>query len=949
MRGFSSMGFMTQMCRLLVLAVVAWALPGLAVPPAPYAGSHPDLVQLTSQNWTQHINQGSWLIEFYSPFCAHCKAFLPLWKELTQNKANLAIDYPDGPFKMAQVNCYTQRQLCVDQSVPHFPKLTIYRDGQRSELEYQGDREYTELARWIDDQAHQYRSSKGVSHQPHPAGSEQRPLDDLPAAGPPLSAAQLPEHSPKAGPQFGTSTLTPPQRLEPSDSAASEAKPNAGLNDKQQGSKEAAIASPQSAPTAAPPPPPQEEIIDESMPNPRGQLLTFGVTPGLKTLDELREWLGVTSDSNAASQSAAAFPSRIGVNANEGNEGTGSTQRGGGNGGAHLHYGHGEQGVDDAAVASALNPDSPMRTRLPLRKDTVSKGGTFVKFYAPWCPHCKAMAQAFAELAPSLKNRLNILEVDCQAHSSVCNAFAISGYPTLRLYSPTNKLVSEYRGSRSFEAMRTWCAKAAEEEGIDLPIARDETEWAKISQRDEVRFLWLTDGSDLDAERGVDVASWEEERDLVTSASKGLFTSPFRVYRSSHGALAGRFQSWFGPKHKGFKSVILAFKDHKSDRPVAAYHIRSAPTNVGSASQPSEQLSEWRRSERHKISAWLDWNRYPTISQVGGDSWTDVINNRHGAPVVLALLSDEHHDGQTYPTGSGSARREAEVAALKRMALAWRDSKRLFLHEGQSDGVSAESASLSNAKLLSDGGLLWGWIDADRWRKAIYSYYSLKEASQFPALLLIDGPSMLWYPLPTRKPSELIDAAKMDSPTGKLAKAISIAKAQDYGFKVSYAGVSSQISTWLGQGAASGIVAADRAAMLLAAEDANAEEKESLENVPLASDVFVDDLRLLDEIEAIGKGQRKYLARSSRSYLDRGYRRLGSFVSWGSRHPILSTLFFVCLLITLAVYVKRSSQGGSRRLGTVADPELGDATGEKRKVSPSTWWETRHSNGTKVD
>ncbi|PWN19339.1 thioredoxin domain-containing protein, partial [Microstroma glucosiphilum] len=121
----------------------------------------PDLVQLTSSNWSSSISQGSWLIEFYSPYCTPCKAFLPLWAELVKNKATLASDDPAAPFRLAQVNCHAQGDLCVQEGVPHFPRLSLYKDGKMAQSEYQGNREYTELAAWIDEEVKDYRQSKG--------------------------------------------------------------------------------------------------------------------------------------------------------------------------------------------------------------------------------------------------------------------------------------------------------------------------------------------------------------------------------------------------------------------------------------------------------------------------------------------------------------------------------------------------------------------------------------------------------------------------------------------------------------------------------------------------------------------------------------------------------------------------------------------------------------------
>ncbi|CAO1639089.1 unnamed protein product [Sympodiomycopsis kandeliae] len=762
----------------------------------PSASTHEGLLQLTSTNWTDSIKQGSWLIEFYSPFCSHCKAFLPLWSELTKNKQQLSSDYPDAPFRLAQVNCHAERQICVDQNVPHFPRLTIYRDGVQSQAEYQGDREYTELAKWIDQQATFYRQLKGVSHEPHPVQQQSQPQ-------------QQPVAPPAPAPQSPQAPLPPP--------AADVAAP-------------APVEQPPPPPAPPAPPAPAPEIVDESLPNPRAQLLQYGITPGLTSIQQLREWLGLGADAadygmdyDRAIIDKTAYVTA--ENTNEGSHGTGSNEKSPGYGGARLSADNFNN------QAAAID-----------RKNTIAKGGTFVKFFAPWCPHCKAMAQAYEKLAPELKNKLNILEVDCQANQQVCRAFNVNSYPTLRLYSPSNRLVSEYRGSRSFEKMRDWCHKAAEEEVVDLYGVNNDRHWDDdIARREEVRFLYLTDREDAQDTK------WQAEMQLVVQASKTLFTSPFRVYRSSDPVLVARYDRYLrSAQPGGHRSVLMAFRDHTKDKPSATYYVRSG------------------ESQRKDVSEWLDWNRYPTLSQVGGESWVDVMNNAHGAPVVLGLLSDENHDGETSAIGSGSFKKQAEIAALKRIALAWRAAGHQFVQS------SDDTESL---KYSSNGGLLWAWMDADRWRKAIGKYYSLKP-QDFPALLLVDNKNMRYYTLPTLRPSSIVDLTLLDPPPTNLH---SDNDSKEWQAKISYMGVSAEISTWLGKGS----------------------------NGHLSGTSTVDDLNLLPSIMSISKGTYpRKLSHSTKSYLDQSLQSVEVLVLFAIRHWFLCFFFVVALVACLTAYVR---------------------------------------------
>lgn len=92
----------------------------------------------------------------------------------------------------------------------------------------------------------------------------------------------------------------------------------------------------------------------------------------------------------------------------------------------------------------------------------ISKGVSFIKFFAPWCGHCKRLAPTWEELGkkfignPSVK----IAKVDCTLDTSkdLCNQQEVDGFPTLFLYKDGKKL-AEYTGSRSLDDMYEFVMK----------------------------------------------------------------------------------------------------------------------------------------------------------------------------------------------------------------------------------------------------------------------------------------------------------------------------------------------------------------------------------------------------------------------------------------------------------------------------------------------------------
>jgi len=91
-------------------------------------------------------------------------------------------------------------------------------------------------------------------------------------------------------------------------------------------------------------------------------------------------------------------------------------------------------------------------TITPDNFDSVVDGSknVFIKFYAPWCGHCKSMIPAYEETAEAFARESSVViaDVDADAHKELGSRFGVSGFPTLKFFKKGSTTPEDYNGGR---------------------------------------------------------------------------------------------------------------------------------------------------------------------------------------------------------------------------------------------------------------------------------------------------------------------------------------------------------------------------------------------------------------------------------------------------------------------------------------------------------------------
>ena len=139
-----------------------------------------------------------------------------------------------------------------------------------------------------------------------------------------------------------------------------------------------------------------------------------------------------------------------------------------------------------SASAIELTPDT---------WDAQTSGKTvFVKFFAPWCGHCKRMKPDWDKLMTEYADSDTVLvaDVDCiGAGKPLCDKVGVQGFPTIKHGNPD--ALEDYKGGRDLDALQSFAG------GLKPPCNPGTLEHCDEAQKVEVERLKALGEDDIAA------------------------------------------------------------------------------------------------------------------------------------------------------------------------------------------------------------------------------------------------------------------------------------------------------------------------------------------------------------------------------------------------------------------------------------------------------------------
>lgn len=520
----------------------------------------PPSQEIAGDDLDETIKSGYWMVEFFSPYCGHCKHFAPTWQTMyefyytddpvpqsqgTDDDLNGFTKYYD--FHFAKVDCVANGDACAAHNIGSFPTVVLFKDGVKVSSNT-GAQNLAFMSTWIEETLETIKPGSRIKGGPK-----------LPAVG--------------------------------------------------------------------------DHTVDKPLPEPAALEKT--------------------------STSVAATPTKSTIKATK----------------------------IAKPVPNAAGKSQDLTAESFQRLVTMSHDPWFIKFYAPWCPHCQHLAPNWQGMARKMEGQVNIGEVNCDIEKRLCRDVKVKGYPTILFFRGGERI--EYDGLRGLGDLILFAQRTmAVEEGVrDVTAA----EFEELEEKEEVIFLYCYD----QATTSEDFTALER---LVMS-----LIGHAKLVKSSDPVLSQRFKISTWPR-------LLVSRDGKP-----SYYEALSP----------QTMRDYRRVLDWMQSVWL-----PIVPELTASNAREIMDNKL---VVLGILSRDR------PEEFASAKREIKNAALEwidkqtqQFQLArqeLRDAKQLRIEEAEDRNNERALRSAKGIRIdMSDierKDVGFAWVDGVFWERWIRTTYGI--------------------------------------------------------------------------------------------------------------------------------------------------------------------------------------------------------------------------------
>ncbi|KAI1174653.1 thioredoxin-like protein [Nemania sp. FL0916] len=318
---------------------------------------------------------------------------------------------------------------------------------------------------------------------------------------------------------------------------------------------------------------------------------------------------------------------------------------------------------------------------------TMTQEPWFIKFYAPWCHHCQAMAPNWQQMAKEMKGKLNVGEVNCDVESRLCKDVRLKGYPTILFFKGGERV--EYDGLRGFGDLLHYAEKALDIcDGIkDV----DATSLAELEKKEEVIFVYFYDH-----------ATATEDFQALDRLPLSLIGRA-KLVKTQDPQLYERFKITTWPR-------LLVSRE---GRPT--YYTPLTPREM---------------RDTHMVLSWMKSVWLPIVPELTASNAREIMD---GKMVVLGILNRDDKDSFT---GALHEMKEAandwmdkQIQAFQLERQSLRDAKQLRLEEAEDRGDQRGVRAAKNIRISMDWSdrkeVAFAWVDGTFWQRWIRTTYGI--------------------------------------------------------------------------------------------------------------------------------------------------------------------------------------------------------------------------------